>query len=274
MNRSGKALTIFSVIIAILLISLTAISMFFFQEETKISQALGTKLDELKMEKLQVEAELVEIQKELSLEEKKNKEADDKIESLMGDLELEQGLTEAERSENQKLQNELENEKLAREQIQKELREEIDRAKRKVTQLEEELANRTSWDEGLKEITQQLHGQGGNTKPNQDDRHISPLIKNIEDLQEKIDLRKIVVDPTVAPEGRVLNVDIQNEFIILNLGQKDGINKGEIMSIYRDDQYLGDTIVTRVQPEMSAADFVPPLSVRKIRKNDRVIKKQ
>ena len=42
MNSSGKVLVIFLVIIAVLLISLTAISLFFFQKETerrKIAEA-------------------------------------------------------------------------------------------------------------------------------------------------------------------------------------------------------------------------------------------
>ena len=38
-----------------------------------------------------------------------------------------------------------------------------------------------------------------------------------------------------------------------------------------DDKYLGDIKVTRLQPDMSAADFVPPFKHQLAQKNDTVI---
>ena len=97
---------------------------------------------------------------------------------------------------------------------------------------------------------------------------------------DQIHLEKIVVSPgsktekSLKDEGRVLTVDAENEFVIVNLGQKDGISEGVVLSILRGEQYLGDVQVTRVQPEMAAADFIPPLASQNVNKNDRVIKKQ
>ena len=77
-----------------------------------------------------------------------------------------------------------------------------------------------------------------------------------------------------ASQGRVLSVDKENDFLIFNLGEKDGVKPGFLMSIYRGEDYLGDVKVSRVQSEMSAADFVPPFSSQKVRKNDQVVAKK
>ena len=93
-------------------------------------------------------------------------------------------------------------------------------------------------------------------------------------MAEKVDLDRIVVTPDSAKAGKVLNVDPETEFLIFDLGAKNGIKQGDIMSVNRGSAYLGDVRVTRVQEEMSAADFVPPFSSKKVRKNDQVVPKK
>ena len=91
---------------------------------------------------------------------------------------------------------------------------------------------------------------------------------------KEIQLEPIVVASKEIPPGRVLSVDKENEFLIFNLGEKNGIAPGLLMSVYRGKDYLGDVKVSRVQPEMSAADFIPPFSSQKVRKNDQVVAKE
>ena len=64
MNSSGKVLIIFSVITAILLISLTAISLFFFQKETERRKLAEATLEERQNEKITLEGELKVIKKQ------------------------------------------------------------------------------------------------------------------------------------------------------------------------------------------------------------------
>ena len=45
---------------------------------------------------------------------------------------------------------------------------------------------------------------------------------------------------------------------------------GQKVAVYQNDEYLGDVEVTRLQPEMAAADLVPPLSIKSVKKNDQV----
>ena len=92
--------------------------------------------------------------------------------------------------------------------------------------------------------------------------------------KEAVNLEKIEVVPGQVPEGRILSVDADTEFVIVNLGDKDGIKAGFVMAVYRGKDYLGDVKITRVQPQMAAADFIPPFSSRQVRKNDQVVFKQ
>ena len=107
MNSSGKVLTIFLVIIAILLISLTAISFFFFQKEIEKRMLAESMLEEAQGHVVKLENELKEAKKLSFLLQEKNKEADEQINNLMDDLELEKGISEQIKKENQSLKDQL-----------------------------------------------------------------------------------------------------------------------------------------------------------------------
>ena len=79
--------------------------------------------------------------------------------------------------------------------------------------------------------------------------------------------------PLKIPHGRVVSIDEDTEFVIIDLGKKHGVTLGRLMSLYRGDDYLGDIKITRVQPEMSAADLILPLTGKLVHKNDQVIAK-
>ena len=83
-----------------------------------------------------------------------------------------------------------------------------------------------------------------------------------------------VEEPTIVfdrtSEGRVLSIDVETEFVIVSLGEMDGVKIGDVLSVYRDEDFVGDLRITRLQPEMSAADLIPPFSVKSIKKNDQV----
>jgi len=79
MNSSGKVLVIFLVITALLLISLTAISLFFFQKETERRKLAEVTLEEFQGEKMKIDEELKEVKKKNFLLQEKNKEAEARI---------------------------------------------------------------------------------------------------------------------------------------------------------------------------------------------------
>ena len=88
-----------------------------------------------------------------------------------------------------------------------------------------------------------------------------------------MELDKIVVNAQNGVQGHILSVDTDAEFVIFNLGLKQGIKSDNLFSVLRGNTYLGDIKATRVQDEMSAADIVPPLTAKDIQKNDTVVLK-
>ncbi|MCU0650664.1 MAG: hypothetical protein MUC52_00320 [Candidatus Omnitrophica bacterium] len=109
-----------------------------------------------------------------------------------------------------------------------------------------------------------------------------------------VELGKIVVTPD-APEGsnkkesvnkaaskasaskplagRVLVLNKDYKFAVINLGSKDGVTPGMIFSVQRNNKAIGELKVEKVHETMSAAGFVYPELKDKISEGDSVIQK-
>ncbi len=271
LNNSGKIITVFLVIIAFLLVSMTAVSMFFFQKEIERRKIVEASLNEVQGRASKLEDELKETKKQAFLLEEKNKEADERINSLLDELELQEALKAEMKNESASLKDQLQKEIQSKEQVRKELLDDLSKSEQKIVELEAQVKAAVSRQEELKANLQ-------NPAPeamNEANGNVS-----VEDAASqasedgKVQLDKIVVVPNEVPQGRVLSIDTDTEFVIINLGDKDGVKPGDIMTINRGQEYMGDVKVTRVQAEMSAADLIPPLSSKILRKNDQVVLKQ
>ena len=58
------------------------------------------------------------------------------------------------------------------------------------------------------------------------------------------------------PEGRILTVNNKHKFVIINLGQEDGIKPGMSFNVYRGSKDIGRIEVLEVHPGISAADIM------------------
>lgn len=284
-NSSGKVLTIFLVIIAILLISLTAISLFFFQKETERRKDAEVRLEKFKANETRLEAELKEAKKQSFLLEEKNKEMDEQINSLLDDLEVEKGLKDGVKKENLALKEQLDAAMQQRDSIQEQIADNLNNVEALEVQLEAEINLKNELEALNKQLQEKIARlEKAAQEPPKSGSQQSPAGSNEEGLPSSpdiapatsldLELDKIVVVPPSGLEGRIVNVDTDSEFVIFNLGEKDGITMDNIMSLYRGNEYLGDIKVTSVQPEMSAADVLEPLAIAMVHKNDRVVVKQ
>jgi septal ring factor EnvC (AmiA/AmiB activator) len=71
----------------------------------------------------------------------------------------------------------------------------------------------------------------------------------------------VVALPQKVKEGRVLVTDMEFGFIIIDLGQNDGVEVGETFLIYRGDRLIGRAQVDRVHDNMSEATILTPAEV-------------
>lgn len=88
------------------------------------------------------------------------------------------------------------------------------------------------------------------------------LEKKLKDTLAKkgIKLEKIVVRPEtgeMVAEGQVLVVNREFDFVVVNLGENDGLKVGSKLQVYRDDQVLGTVEVEKIYGNMSAATIMP-----------------
>jgi len=56
-------------------------------------------------------------------------------------------------------------------------------------------------------------------------------------------------------DGKVISMNEDNNFIIVNLGKGSGLQLGEVLSVYRDSKYIARLEVIQVRKDISAADI-------------------
>jgi len=274
MDSSGKTLTIFLVVIAVLLVSLTTIAVFFFLKEVELRKVAQDHVVQLEDLSSKLQAEIKESKKQIFILQEKNREAEESIESRLEDLEMEQGLNEELKKLNKELKDQLAQEAQRLQDLDAKFNTDLAQAETRIAALQQELDSLAKQNSNLKQLCDQYEEQiqqvqgsvatpSVSVGPSQDVPTSGPEV-------EDVDLDRIVVVPPKDGEGTILDVDHENEFVIVSIGEKDGVVKDSVLSIYRDDMYLGDVLVTQVLPDMSAADFITPLSSQKVQKDDRV----
>ena len=75
-----------------------------------------------------------------------------------------------------------------------------------------------------------------------------------------IKLEKIVVRPETGElisEGQVLVVNREFDFVVINLGENDGLKVGSKLHVLKDDQAIGTVEVEKIYGNMSAATIMP-----------------
>ena len=111
------------------------------------------------------------------------------------------------------------------------------------------------------------------------------LEKDLSQLKESsVKLDKIVVKPTqttavsetlASPKGllrgRVLVVNRDYSFIVVDLGKNDGIKKGIVFEVRDGTDFLGKAEVDKIYDTMSSATLLPGSSIDNIKKGNIVI---
>ncbi|MCK5214872.1 MAG: hypothetical protein KAR05_05920 [Candidatus Omnitrophica bacterium] len=280
MNNSGKAVTIFVVVNAIVLICLAGITSYLYYNEREQRENAEYNYEQMKILEEGLQKEWKESKRKISLYEEQLEEADKTIEDKMGEIEFEQGLREELKKENLELRADIEKETKSREYLRAQLSKDLAEAEQTIADLKSDLKAIEAEKEELLKNRDQLETDYEDIK-----RKLGSLDISVEDLDltagsvgekkdESVELKKIVVNSEGEKEGKVISVDKQTNFVITNLGSRDSIDIGVVLSVYRGNKYLGDVKVTRVLPEMSAADFIPPLKSKSVLKDDQVVVKE
>jgi predicted nucleic acid-binding Zn-ribbon protein len=81
----------------------------------------------------------------------------------------------------------------------------------------------------------------------------------------EVELAPIVVNAGSAPAkmaqepvrkaGNIVSINEENNFVVINMGEKDNIRNGDLLKVYRDRTTIGTIAVIQVRKEISAADI-------------------
>lgn len=262
MINPGKTLTVFAVLIIVILVSSTSIGFFLYHQERNTRKALQNDMQAAKELESKLQNDLAQTRKQIALLEDKNKEADEKINNLLDEMELNDGLRDELKKENENYKTQLD----AATKIKEKAKADMEEHSKKVADLERMINEEKEKNKTLAAQVETYKAQQAQVMAPPPSSEVAPV--------DKVELDKIIVNPDQSTvKGRVVSIDKDSEFIICNLGFKQGVKSGDILSVYRGEEYLGDVKATRVQDQLSAADIIPPFSSRRVRKNDIVMLK-
>ncbi|MFH1094138.1 MAG: hypothetical protein V1739_08350 [Candidatus Omnitrophota bacterium] len=80
----------------------------------------------------------------------------------------------------------------------------------------------------------------------------------------------IPLGPPARLEGQILVVNKEFAFVVINIGEKDGIKNAEVLDVYRGQELLGKVQVERIYDTMSSAIILPKVTKKEIKEGDSV----
>lgn len=72
--------------------------------------------------------------------------------------------------------------------------------------------------------------------------------------------------------GRILEVNKDYNFVIINLGKEEGVKKGMVFMVYREKKLLGKVEAEDVFQDMSSCNILPWFEKEEIKIDDGVLK--
>lgn len=228
---------------------------YLLQQEYAKNIALRAELERVLEKQKLTEVKLKDSQ-DLALDlETKLQEAKAEVGTLTSQLEEEKKVKEEALNQTDSLRVELEEQKLLKSGLETKLNE----AQRDINKLQGQLKSLESQKVELEKKIEDLQAEAQASRE---------AVQSTQTGKEGVELGKIIVNPEGAAskvekasgsipalEGKVLVVNKDYNFAVINLGSKDGVNIGDKFSLYRKDKYIGDLNVERIHDSMSAVAF-------------------
>lgn len=291
MNNKGRSLLILVIAFALLSLAAACIGFYFYQKERKLNTDLQEQLEELKVAQRLTESRLEESNRRLSELETKRKEAEFQITKLNEQLQQEKTSKEQVLAQFHQVKMDLEEQKRLRTELEKKL----DLAQQDVKRIQAQMRELAARKEELEQKVSDLQARA-----QQSDVELGTIVvaageesavekKSFSDKRAKksntqppLDTTPQVVSSTAPKkvasfggiEGKILVVNRDYNFAVINLGSKDGVSIGSVFSIYHNNEYIGDAKVEKVHDSMAAGGFLSPQIRDRVSEGDRVVVKK
>lgn len=294
MNRRANVpvVIILSVLILISL-SLAGGGFYLLQKERAKTQDLEQKLEELSAKQRVTETKLKESERLISDLQVKLQDAKSQIGTLSNDLQQEKaGRIEAQALIEQ-IRADLAQQKGLRSDLEKKLSEAQNDLQKTIDRLKQVAVQKDGLESKVKELESKTKEvELGNIVVGPETAAPKPEVKKPESKKPKVKKPKVKKPEAKKPEaiqpapekkelnvmaqgleGKVLVINKDYNFAVINLGSKDGVGLGDAFSIYHNDKYVGDVKVEKVHDSMSAAGFVSEDIKDKVNEGDKVVQK-
>lgn len=277
MTKRANVIIPILVVLAVIFLAAAGGIFYLLQNERARSMALETELEDVKAKYQRTELELEGSKKKVISLDLQLKESQNKIIELSSELEQEKSANEEALGQIESLASDLKQQKNLRSSLEDKLKQAKDDAKK----IEDKLG--------------ELESQKA---------QLETKIKDLEAKTQNVELGKIVVTPEsvslpqqegapvveaaipaaltheekeiqpAAQEGKVLVINKDYNFAVINLGAKDSIIIGDVFAVYSgENKYLGDIKVEKVHDSMAAAGFVSEEMKDKVSEGDKVVQK-
>jgi hypothetical protein len=281
MNSKGKIILPILIVLIIIFVALAAFIFNLYQKEYAQNVKLQGQLVELENRQKQTAAQLEESKKNAADLELQLQEAKNRIDGLAKELGAEKAAHVATSGQLEQLKGDLSSQKSLREELEgrlnqvqeesKQIREEIKIMQQQKSALEEKIKN---LEEGAAKIELGTVVVNPETAGASSEPAIAQSAASAMPVSEPITK---AVKPAKAgsqlvargQEGKVLIVNKEFNFVVINLGSKDKVSVGDEFSVSRAGKPIGDVKVEKVHEFMSAAGFAEQLR-DSIKENDKV----
>lgn len=233
----------------------------------------------------QEKSKTLQLSNDLSDTQAKNKSLQSQLDEVMNRVsELQDSLDDA-KTQVSSLTAQLTKEKASKQESSRQiaaLQQELDQQKALKTDLEKKLADSV---QAAQALDARVKGMETQLKDLEAVKvALESKVKNFED-KKNVELGKIVVSqentpapaasavsaavPVKALEGKVLVLNKDYNFAVINLGNKDGVAVGNEFTVFHNNKPIADLKIEKVHEGMSAAGFAPELK-GKIVEGDKV----
>jgi predicted RNase H-like nuclease (RuvC/YqgF family) len=270
MNLKVKAPILILIVLIIISLAIAVWGFYLFQKEKAKSLRLQDKLEEITVDLRRTESSLDEYKKKSSGLESQLKSAEGNIEKLKSELEEEKAAREQTEAKMELLRQDLEQQKELRSDLEKRLSQTQEEAKKTQAQIRGLEAKKQELEAKLSDLGKQSQGVelGEIVVSPETSKPLEVTEKPAEALVKKEKITAIE-----GREGKVLAVNKDYNFVVINLGSKDDIGLDDLFSIYHNNKYVGDIKVEKVHEAMAAAGFVSSDMKNKVFEGDKVVQK-
>jgi len=101
-------------------------------------------------------------------------------------------------------------------------------------------------------------------------RALEARLRGFTNLPVTLELEKIIVKPVPELRGRLLAVNKEHKFILVDLGRANNLELGNILSVYRGGEFIGRVRVERMEERICAAAILPDWQEVEFKQNDEV----